>query len=153
MDCPHPKSSEACIASVLVSLYDKSVSVYSPSPRTAKVSVNGEARDASGKLSVDVSGCQVTVVKSNPWTFTITVPQMNLDMSITSGMGQYLSVTMAIDSQVGLLSLCLSVCLSLSLSLCLCLCVSLCVSLSVCLSVSLSLLLKDRLLGLDYTQG
>ena len=103
VDCPHPRSSEVCIASVLVSLYDQSISVYTPTSRGAEVLVNGAKRDASRLLSVSVSGCQVTVVRSNPWTFTISVPQMNLDMSVAFGMGQYLSVTMAIDSQVGFL--------------------------------------------------
>jgi hypothetical protein len=52
----------------------------------------------SNPVSVGAGSCQMTIVKSNPWTYTITIQQLDLVMSIN--IMQYLTVTLAIDSQV-----------------------------------------------------
>lgn len=96
--CAPPQSSEPCVASVTVSLYNQTLTVSSPQPRQSEIRVNGQVKAVSRQVSVSTGGCEMTIVKSNPWTYTITVPLFDLLMSVN--VGQYLTVTMAIDSKM-----------------------------------------------------
>lgn len=98
VDCPAPRRSDPCIQSVTVTLHDKSVLISCTSPRAANVRVNGWKVDASELVSAAVGDCELSVVQSNPWTYTVEIPQMELVMSVN--IFQYLMVTLSINTGI-----------------------------------------------------
>lgn len=90
--------SQLCITSVMIKLQSTTVAVIYVRPKTATVSVNGQTVDASKTISIPVNECQVTVAKSNPWTYTIAIPETDFVMSVS--IANSLSVTFGIDSKV-----------------------------------------------------
>ena len=99
VDCGYLQmGTSVCIASVSVQLYDQWLKVSIVKDFEAKVTVNGVDKTGQLPATVSTGGCEISAEKSDLFTYTISIPQMNMLLSVR--VGEFLSVSMIINSTV-----------------------------------------------------